>query len=496
MHLLYNNRAQYSYMPMKFKRKIAFVVAIIFLIFLVAFGLLIYTVTNIFSLEDVKYQSSQLLSDMYYLDYVTQSILPTSFKTTEEIRNDLILATNAFEKTLSTLVEKSNNRFHTREIEEKLQIASRLWEFTKQDLEVVADHLQALIESGIERRKGPMNSLIYYHSNLNTEELYINKDHYHILRMENSIDMVLGGAYSYNATLQSLDSAIKDRADAFIRISLILSILLIVGFVGAALILVFLFSHQALARQVENLLSEAVTNVEEKRRAELRALQFQINPHFLYNTLGSIRLVAAKNKDKETADMLMVLSRLLRKTTTRSPALITVEEELATLEDYIKLLQIRYKNRINFNSDIPTGVTELLIPSLLFQPLVENAVLHGLSEKLNRPESGVSGNSSPDNGQPTLAITGTKRGENLFFTVYDNGTGMSDRQINELFHGNEKGNGGGSRSDGHIGIHNIHERIIYNFGNDYGITVKSKVDEFTKVQIHLPVLLSDGEEGL
>jgi signal transduction histidine kinase len=481
---------------MKFKRKIAFVVAIIFLIFLVAFGLLIYTVTNIFSLQDVKYQSSQLLSDMYYLDYVTQSILPTSFKTTEEIRNDLILATNSFENTLSTLEEQSNNKFHTREIEEKLQIASRLWEFTKQDLKVIADHLETLFESGIERRKGPMNSLMYYHSNLNTEELYTNKDHYHILRMENSIDMVLGGAYSYNATLQSLDSAIKDRADTFIRVSLVLSILLIVGFVGAALILVFLFSHQALARQVEKLLSEAVTNVEAKRRAELRALQFQINPHFLYNTLGSIRLVAAKNRDRETADMLLVLSRLLRKTTTRTPTLITVEEELATLEDYISLLQIRYKNRINFDQDIPTEITELLMPSLLFQPLVENAVLHGLSEKLNRPEIGSSDDASPGKDRPTLIISGSTKGKNLFFSVYDNGTGMSDRHIHELFRENGKGNGDGSRSDGHIGIHNIHERIIYNFGNEYGLTVKSKVDEFTKVEIHLPVLLSEGEDGL
>ncbi len=489
MHLLYNNRAQYSYMPMKFKRKIAFVVTIIFLIFLVAFGLLIYTVTNIFSLEDVKYQSSQLLSDMYYLDYVTQSILPTSFKTTEEIRNDLILATNAFEKTLSTLVEESTNRFHTREIEEKLQIASRLWEFTKQDLETIADHLAALIESGIERRKGPMNSLMYYHLKMNTEELYLNKDHYHILRMENGIDMVLGGAYSYIATLQSLDSAIKDRADAFIRLSLVLSILLIVGFVGAALILVFLFSHQALARQVEKLLSEAVTNVEEKRRAELRALQFQINPHFLYNTLGSIRLVAAKNKDKETANMLMVLSRLLRKTTTRSPTLITVEEELATLEDYINLLQIRYKNRIAFTTEIPAEVKCLFMPALLFQPLVENAVLHGLSEKLNRPET--SERSGPRE-QPVLTITGTTKGGNLYFTVYDNGTGMHEHQIEELFQrdGDRTIKG---RNDGHIGLLNIHERIIYNFGTEYGLSIKSRINEFTKVHIHLPTLPGETE---
>jgi predicted oxidoreductase (fatty acid repression mutant protein) len=147
---------------------------------MIAFGVLVFTVTNIFKLESVKYQSSQLLSDMYYLEYITQSILATNFKSTDEILDDVIRATEAFQKTLADFVEQSSNRFHTREIEEKLHIASRLWDFTKQDLEIIADQLEALIESGIEKRKGPMNSLMYYHSHMRTEDLYDNMDHYHI----------------------------------------------------------------------------------------------------------------------------------------------------------------------------------------------------------------------------------------------------------------------------------------------------------------------------
>jgi sensor histidine kinase YesM len=464
---------------MRLKRKIAVVVAIIFLIFLVAFSFLLYVASNILKLEDIKYKSSQLLSDMHYLHFVTQSILSNSFKSTEELREDLTDAVHSFENTLKALVDMSNNRLHQQQLIERMQIASRLWYFTKEELAKVTTYLDKLIESGIEKRKGPMNSIGDYHSHMPTKDLYKTKDHYYIILIENSIDMVLAGAYSYNATLQRLVSDIKDRANTFIRLSLILSILLISGFVISALLLVYLFSHQALAKQVDKLLSEAVNNVEERRKAELKALQFQINPHFLYNTLGSIRLTAVKHKDQKTADMLRVLSRLLRKTTSREPGLVMVEEEITTLEDYIYLLQIRYKNRIQFSLSIDEAIKQTYIPGLLFQPLVENAILHGLHEKLNQQE-----------GDAELSVTGYKKGDHLYFTVYDNGCGMHEADIRKLFEEEYAKNS----MNGHIGIKNIHERIVYSFGKQYGLTLESKPSHYTEVHIHLPVILAVEEK--
>lgn len=448
-------------------------VGIIFLIFLIAFSFLMYMVTDIYELQDSKYQSMQLLANMYKLNYQTQSILTSTFHTTKELRANLLETMEDFEESLYALSEVSRRSLPKGQFNQRMYAAFRLWEITKEHLQEILNTLDALWESGLDSRKGPMSSITYYHSHLGTGDLVKNKDHYYIVKLENTIENVLATSFSYNTSLLELTGEIKQKADTYIRLSLIISILLILGFVTAALVLVFLFGHQALARQVDRLLKEAVRNVEEKRKAQLKALQFQINPHFLYNTIGTVRLTAVKNGDREVGEMLLVLSRLLRNTTSKTVAFIPLHEELESLKDYIHLLQIRYKNRLHVTYSIGEDLFGHTIPSMLFQPLVENAVLHGLNSRLNHV-----------GGEAELAISGEKRGDSLLFTIRDNGVGMKDEQIQGIFNSNIVG----ESRNGHIGIKNIQDRIVYNFGKDFGVHIKSKVGEFTCVIFRLPAI--------
>lgn len=459
---------------MQLKRRFAAVVIVVFLVFLISFSVLAYVASVIHDLQEVKSQSTQLLADIYRFYYETQSVLTNDYLPTDALRENLVDTVAILESNLSDLRAMSSRFLGQYGLTEKMNTALRLWDITRSGLDRVLGPLDALIDSDIDRRKGPMNSIYYYHSKMQTTELYDNRDHYHIIQLRNHIDSVLASALSYNTALDEVTDEIKTSADAFIGLSAALAALLILGFVVGALVLVFFFGHQALARQVDRLLREAVTNVEEKRKAQLQALQFQINPHFLYNTIGSVRLLALKNGDEDVAQSLRVLGRLLRNTTSNTDQLVTVEEEVGNLEDYLRLLQVRYKNRIKVSLQIDDRVRPALIPLMLLQPLVENSVLHGLNNRLNR-----------DDGDGSLIIRGAATGGILQFDVTDNGEGMTEAQIREAMACPSLS----VAKRGHIGIRNIHDRIVYNFGTEFGLTIQSKMGRYTKVTLRLPIVV-------
>jgi two-component system, sensor histidine kinase YesM len=228
--------------------------------------------------------------------------------------------------------------------------------------------------------------------------------------------------------------------------------------------------------EIQELFTAVIEEEKEKRKINLRSLQYQINPHFLYNTLSSVRFLAISEKSDKVADMIMALSRLLRNTINKVGTLISVQEELDNLRDYISLQQIRYKNRLEVEIAAGQDVLQCSMPGMLLQPLVENAIEHGLAGAL-----------AHYNGECIIRISAAVQESELCFEVWDNGEGMSDKQIMDVFEGNPK------EDDGvHIGLKNIHDRLRFQFGLDYGIQIESVQYEYACIRMKLPMGVGEG----
>ena len=169
----------------------------------------------------------------------------------------------------------------------------------------------------------------------------------------------------------------------------------------------------AMAGQLDRLFREAVGREREVQRATLRALRYQVNPHLLANTLASIRLTALAAGDARAALMLATLSRLLRRTLSRTDDLVPLAAEIENLRDWIAVMQVRYLDRIDARIDVDPALRGRLVPPMVLQPLVENAVLHGLSGRLNEEHGGA-----------LLEVSAAEHGGLLVLSVRDNGRGM------------------------------------------------------------------------
>lgn len=462
---------------MKFRKKIALAVFFIFTVFSLVFSILLYVGTISFDLKELKNQSTQLLADMYRLNFEVKSIMTATGITTGELRTGLTETILKFQNSFDLVEKNSRTLMKDTELSVKLRHAEALWNSTRRDLDLVIKHLDMLIDLGIDRRTGLISRTQYSYL-LALDQIRDGREHYHLLSLENAIESFTASSYSYGLVFSGLNAEIADSADAYIRFGVFTAITMIGIVVIGSLVFFYLFSHQALVRQLDRLLDEAMKKEEEKREAQLRALQYQINPHFLYNTLGSIRSVAVGAKQEQIADMLKILSRLLRNTITRTSSHITLRDEMAVLSDYISILQIRYKGRITVEAEFDPRVEDLLIPSLLLQPLIENAVLHGLSGRLNEPE-----------GNAKLRISAKINHGNLVFEIYDNGIGMDEADVRRIFISPPKESG---RGGVHIGIRNLHERIQIQCGKAYGLSIQGKKGEYTLVKIRLPYIPGEG----
>jgi len=209
-----------------------------------------------------------------------------------------------------------------------------------------------------------------------------------------------------------------------------------------------------------------------KREAELHALQAQINPHFIYNTLESIRFVAKSNGDELTAEMAFVLGKLLRYSINIKNKIVTVNDEIMHLKNYLLLQNYRFDNRFTMVINIEKDLLEYKMIKLIFQPIVENSIYHGLEMK---DEDGI------------IRLTGFRRQDMLVFDIEDNGCGMTEEQLEQL---NERVNDFTTfdQTEGSIGLKNINERIKLQYGNSSGITVLSRLGHGTTVRILLPAV--------
>lgn len=218
-----------------------------------------------------------------------------------------------------------------------------------------------------------------------------------------------------------------------------------------------------MSRKIRNLIESRVKDEREKAEAEFMALRYQINPHFLYNILGMMRLSALQKGERDIADMMLRLNRLFRNCLKTEKKSVTVTEDFEMLRDYIYLINMRYENKINFIIDINDNAKNCLIPSMLLQPLIENAVMHGVSDYIDSAER-----------IPTVKLSAVLALDKLVISVYDNGKGMTSEKIKSVID---------APSDAEIGVRNIYQRLRLHFGDNFGFDIKSSVDEYTHITI-------------
>ncbi len=233
-------------------------------------------------------------------------------------------------------------------------------------------------------------------------------------------------------------------------------------------------SIRSMVSTMRHLMDDIIEQEGQKRRSELEVLQSQINPHFLYNTLDSIAWMCEQGRNADAVKMVHALARLFRISLSRGKSIIPLADELEHARHYMNIQQIRYKNKFTTQINALPGTDGLYTMKLIVQPILENAIYHGMA-------------SAEDDG--LITVTARREGEDLVIDVADNGLGMRPEVAASLLDEDRpeiRTSGSG------IGVRNVHRRIRLTFGDRYGLTIFSEPDEGTTVRIRLPALDQDG----
>lgn len=217
---------------------------------------------------------------------------------------------------------------------------------------------------------------------------------------------------------------------------------------------------------IKKMIEENRRKEKEKRRLELSMLQMQINPHFLYNTLSSIKWMAVFQRAKGIESMVNSLGIVLQASYSKMDEFVTLDEELDILGHYLNIQKIRYQGKIQMNLICKNQqLLSCYVPRFILQPVVENAVFHGIA---------------PKDGEGEIKIIIAEEPGNLKITVEDNGVGMDEAVLENVLKRSK-----GERQ-GHIGLANVHSRIRLIYGSEYGVHVESLKGKYTKVRIIMP----------
>lgn len=230
---------------------------------------------------------------------------------------------------------------------------------------------------------------------------------------------------------------------------------------------------RSMVSTMRHLMEDIIEQEGQKRRSELEVLQSQINPHFLYNTLDSVIWMTESGRQEEAIQMVTSLARLFRIALSRGNSMIPLADELEHARHYMTIQQIRYKNRFETKITAQPGTEGLYTLKLIVQPILENAIYHGMA-------------SAEDDG--LISVTAYRQGDDLIIDVADNGLGMRPEVAASLLDENRpdvRTSGSG------IGVRNVHQRIRLTFGPQYGLTILSEPDEGTLVRIRIPALNQD-----
>lgn len=204
------------------------------------------------------------------------------------------------------------------------------------------------------------------------------------------------------------------------------------------------------------------------RRAELMALQSQINPHFIYNTLNSIKWMADMQGSKRMVTALDSLIKLMQFSSKNSREVIRIQDEIDLIRDYINLINLKYFDRIFVDVHVEPGLENCETLKFLLQPIVENSIYHGFSSMIR---------------QCTVQINITRKEDRILYEVIDNGKGMSKEKIRQALEEDHLLN---SHSFNKIGLYNVNKRIQYIFGEEYGIQIDSEPGKYTRVIVEIP----------
>lgn len=233
-------------------------------------------------------------------------------------------------------------------------------------------------------------------------------------------------------------------------------------------------SFEHMSNRIKQLMERVRTEETELRKTELKALQAQINPHFLYNTLDSIQWMCEQGKNEDAMKMVSALAKLFRISISRGHELIPIKDELQHAKNYLVIQSYRYRNQFSYSFDIETRLEHYLCNKITVQPLIENAIYHGIDRMVDEGEIKISVKEAPDNK------------DDILITVEDNGVGMTEEQCRKILRKERSDSSG-------IGVKNVNDRLKIYFGEKYGLTIKSELDVGTIVTVRIPKIEAEAE---
>lgn len=235
-------------------------------------------------------------------------------------------------------------------------------------------------------------------------------------------------------------------------------------------------SFNIMLEKIKMLLQQSIEEQEHIQKAELRTLQAQINPHFLYNTLDSIIWTAEAGKNQDVIQLVQALSKFFRTSLNKGRDWIRLEEELDHVRSYLVIQQMRYRDILHYELDIEPSINTLSILKMTLQPIVENALYHGIKNK---------------RGKGLIRITGrVDEEDHIVLLIEDNGIGMSTQRLEQLRMQLSKQrlpDETGDEVSGGFGLHNVHQRIRLYYGERYGVQIDSIDQIGTTITIRIPV---------
>lgn len=317
-----------------------------------------------------------------------------------------------------------------------------------------------------------LNNLGIYIDKIKTNLEYDDRYEKNILIWENDVQIVTSllqetiNEYIYyeNKQIQSEQAANRELYLNTAKISIA-----IFAFILVAIIVVSIVGPLWITKPIKEQVTE-----EQKllRKAEFEVLQAQINPHFLYNTLDAIVWSAEAGNQKQVVSMVGSLSEFFRSSLNKGKEIVTVRDELQHVRSYLEIQQIRYQDILKYELNVPKQFYSFQIPKITIQPIVENALYHGIKNK---------------RGGGTIVVTGEEKDNAIVIKVIDDGIGMDEKRLADVRNGLL---GKGSKADAIYGLYNVNERIRLGFGEEYGISVESTYGVGTVVSITLPKILT------
>ena len=232
-----------------------------------------------------------------------------------------------------------------------------------------------------------------------------------------------------------------------------------------------------MAAHIEALIRENHEREQLQHELEIQMLRAQISPHFLYNALGSVRQLAAIQGMRSVEKLTLSLIRLLKAALSSADSLVPLRQELEYVRSYCEICQYQYLNDFKITYQMDEELMDCLTPTMILQPIVENAIIHGIADRLNDGE---------------ILVRGEKKGEDMLLSILDNGQGMTPKQIESLLR--QESNTSHQRFSG-IGIYNIRKRIELRFGPPYGLSIDSQPGRSTAIFLFLPCIKEQKEQN-